>query len=43
MDEHLCRVLLHELYMRRLKDVADTLVKDLERIQVLLEQLHDDE
>lgn len=39
MDEELCRVLLNELYMRRLQDVTNAMVKDLERIKILLEQL----
>ncbi|GAB6688301.1 TPA: hypothetical protein QC443_005566 [Bacillus cereus] len=43
MSEELCSVLLNELYMRRLQDVVNTMVKDLERIQVLLEQLEHDE
>ncbi|MGH0680959.1 hypothetical protein ACQVPP_27810 [Bacillus luti] len=39
MDDELCRVLLNELYMRRLQDVVNEMVKDLERMKVLLEQL----
>ncbi|GCF72257.1 hypothetical protein BC2903_60760 [Bacillus cereus] len=38
MDEELCRVLLHELYLRRLQDVVNTMLGDLERMQLLLEQ-----
>ncbi|GMB79192.1 hypothetical protein BCER1_56020 [Bacillus cereus] len=38
MDEELCRVLLHELYLRRLQDVVNKMLGDLERMQLLLEQ-----
>lgn len=39
MDEELTRVLLHELYLRRLQDVVTRMVDDLERMRLLLEQL----
>ncbi|WJE74202.1 hypothetical protein QRE62_03515 (plasmid) [Bacillus mycoides] len=43
MNEDLYRVLLNELYMRRLQDVVNELVQDLERMKTLLEQLDENE
>jgi ABC-type microcin C transport system permease subunit YejB len=43
MTEDLYRVLLNELYMRRLQDVVNELVQDLERMRTLLEQVSSDE